>query len=265
MRLLYPSDPLDKTRPNEPFVPEVEAAHALGLAVSLFSFEDFQIGRFRPRPVLEAGEAIVYRGWMLTPEGYADLHAAIVARSAAPLTGVDQYRLCHHLPEWYPLCSALTPETVFLPLGTDLGTALREPPASGWSAWFVKDYVKSLTTQRGSVARSVAETVEIVSLLERHRGSLEGGICLRRFERFVPNSEERYFVFRGRALAREGQPPVLVETLAERIDSPFFSVDLVRSEEGSLRLVELGDGQVSDRKGWPPERLVSIFGKASED
>lgn len=261
MRLLYPSDPLDRTRPDEPFVAEVEAASALGLGISLFSFEDFETGKFRPRPPLEAGEETVYRGWMLTPEGYADLHTAIVSRGAIPLTGVEPYRLCHHLPEWYPLCTDLTPETVFLPPDADFGAALHQPPASGWDAWFVKDYVKSLTTQRGSVARSAEEIAEIVSLIERFRGSIEGGICLRRFERFVPDSEERYFVFQGRAHAHEGPPPHLVETLAERIDSPFFSVDLVRSVDGPLRLVELGDGQVSDRKRWPPERLVAIFGK----
>jgi ATP-grasp domain, R2K clade family 3 len=32
------------------------------------------------------------------------------------------------------------------------------------------------------------------------------------------------------------------------IDAPFYSVDVVENLAGELRLVELGDGQVSDKK-----------------
>jgi len=42
--------------------------------------------------------------------------------------------------------------------------------------------------------------------------------------------------------------PKIVQTIAPRIDSPFFSVDVVLSTDGTPRLIELGDGQVSDRK-----------------
>lgn len=50
-----------------------------------------------------------------------------------------------------------------------------------------------------------------------------------------------------------------VATIAERIDSPFFSVDIILSKEGQHRLIELGDGQVSDRKKWLPERFASML------
>jgi ATP-grasp domain, R2K clade family 3 len=66
-------------------------------------------------------------------------------------------------------------------------------------------------------------------------------------------------VLHGRGYARSGDAPTLVDVLAKRIDSPFFSADLVLSEDGELRLVELGDGQVSDRKKWPADRFASML------
>ncbi|WP_334313903.1 ATP-grasp domain-containing protein, partial [Pseudomonas aeruginosa] len=42
----------------------------------------------------------------------------------------------------------------------------------------------------------------------------------------------------------------------------FFSVDVVESTSGELRLMELGDGQVSDRKQWPAARFAAMLAQA---
>jgi hypothetical protein len=65
IRLLYPSDPSDPKLPDEPFAAEYDAGASAGLALSLFSFEEFETGGFRPRPSLGTGEQVLYRGWML--------------------------------------------------------------------------------------------------------------------------------------------------------------------------------------------------------
>lgn len=256
MQLLFPSDPLNTSVADEAYAEELEAARALGLVCSLFSYEAFEAGEFKPRPALSGGEPVLYRGWMLTPLRYGELHAAVGATGCAARISPSQYRLCHYLPEWYPLCTDVTPETIILPRDADFVSALA---GRDWPGYFVKDFVKSLTTQRGSVASTPQEVAEVVSLIEKFRGSVEGGVCIRRFERLLPGSEERYFVLDGRAHAREGEVPPLAHEIARRIDSPFFSVDLVASESGALRLIELGDGQVSDRKKWSAERLVSML------
>lgn len=256
MHILFPSDPFNKSAADEAYAEEFEAARGVGLACSLFSFEDFESGEFKPRPPLPARVEVLYRGWMLTPEGYSHLHQAVLAKGSALMTNPAQYRHCHYLPEWYSLCEEFTPETVFAPKNADF-VALLE--GKDWPAYFVKDYVKSLTTQRGSVAATPQEVAEVVSLIEQYRGMVEGGVCVRRFEHLLPDTEERYFVFNGQAHAREGGAPPLVQELATRIDSPFFSVDLVSSESAGLRLIELGDGQVSDRKKWPAERFASML------
>jgi ATP-grasp domain, R2K clade family 3 len=256
MRLLYPSDPFDKKQPDENYAEEFLAAEAAGIACSLYSAEDFETGDFKPRPRFSSEEEILYRGWMLGLDGYRELVDAIEQSDARAVTSLVQYRYCHHLPEWYALCEDVTPETIFVAQGADYAAAVSD---RGWSAYFVKDYVKSLTTTRGSVARSTAEIAEIVSLIEKYRGKVEGGVCIRQFEALAPDTEERYFVFRGKAHARNGAPPALVEIIAARIASPFFSIDIAHAVDGTPRLIELGDGQVSDRKRWPAAQFVEIF------
>jgi hypothetical protein len=256
MHLLFPSDPFGKSAVDEAYAEEFQAARAVGLSCSLFSFEDFEAGEFKPRPALPTDEQVLYRGWMLTPENYLRLHEAVVAKGSTLKINPLQYRHCHYLPEWYSLCEEFTPETIFAPRNADFVAVLA---GKHWPAYFVKDYVKSLTTQRGSVAATPQEVAEVVSLIEQYRGMVEGGVCIRRFEQLLPETEERYFVFNGQAHARTGNAPPLVHELAARIESPFFSVDLVSSESAGLRLIELGDGQVSDRKKWPAERFASML------
>lgn len=257
MRLLYPCDPFEKNKPDEAYGEEFCAFQAVGILCSLYSAEDFDLGEFKARPSFEEGEEIIYRGWMLTPENYARLCLAVEAQGGRMLTSPSQYQYCHHLPEWYPVCTDVTPETLFLDKGANFAEILAE---QDWQAFFVKDYVKSLTTSRGSVARTVEEVTEIVALIEKFRGQIEGGVCIREFEDLLPETEERYFVFRQKAYGRDGEVPEIVEQIAARIASPFFSIDMVRNATGALRLMELGDGQVSDRKKWPASSFVEIFG-----
>lgn len=256
MRLLYPGDPFNKKKPDETYAEEFLAAQAAGLACSLYSAEDFESGTFKPRPPLVEHEEILYRGWMLNPSSYGKLHEAIERTGSHAVTSVEQYRLCHYLPEWYPFCRDLTPETIFVEKGADYAAAVS---SRHWQAFFVKDYVKSLTTSRGSVANLVGEIAEIVSLIEKYRGQVEGGVCIRQFEQLAPDTEERYFVFRGKPYARSGAVPEIVQSVAPRISSPFFSVDIVLTTNGTPRLIELGDGQVSDRKQWEAKRFIEIF------
>ncbi|RSZ59597.1 hypothetical protein EJB06_09270 [Massilia atriviolacea] len=254
--MLFPSDPFNKRLADEAYGEEYAAARAAGVACSLFSFEDFETGQFRALPALSAGVEVLYRGWMLSPDRYVRLHQGIAGVGCAMLTSPAQYRHCHYLPEWYALCEEFTPETVVLARDADFAAAME---GRNWPAYFVKDYVKSLTTQRGSVAATPHEIGELVGLIERYRGALEGGVCIRKFEQLQADSEERYFVLRGQAFGREGIAPALVHELARRIDSPFFSVDVAASSEGTLRLIELGDGQVSDRKQWQVERFMAML------
>ena len=256
MHLLYPCDPFDRKKPDEVYEEEFSAAQRAGFTCFLFSLEDFELGEFKPRPANQFEGEILYRGWMLTPTRYAQLQEAIELKGATVVVTAKDYQRCHYLPEWYDQCQDITPRTLFLTKGDDFLSLLSK---TGWSTYFVKDFVKSLTSTRSSIARNAAEVQEIIKLIEHYRGQLEGGVCIREFEDLLPETEERYFVFHGKPFARNSVVPDLVLDIARRIESPFFSVDLALDKEGILRLIELGDGQVSDRKKWPVSTFIEIF------
>ncbi len=255
---LFPSDPLDSLRPDEMFADQIEAVERRGFKTSVCSLEALAAGRGTIRPRPEDGSTVVYRGWMLSPRDYSALVELIESCGAAPLVSVDAYLAAHHLPRWYPLIAELTPETHVFAEDADLETDLRR---MGWQRFFIKDYVKSLKTSVGSMIDDPSQIHTVLAEMRRYRDEIEGGVCVRRVEDLDPESEVRYFVIRGRAHGPDpaAAVPGIVNSCAERIPSPFFSVDVACRGDGELRVVEIGDGQVSDLVGWDAERFAGLW------
>ncbi|QOV88591.1 ATP-grasp domain-containing protein [Humisphaera borealis] len=237
------------------FADQLLAVRQSGYSASFCPDSVIQEGK--PLRNMPAGATVVYRGWMLNATEYDRLAAAIGAATATPLTSPDKYLATHHLPNWYPLIAEFTPETFVIPLTADFETELR---SLGWDEFFIKDYVKSLKTSRGSIVKDPSEIGSVVAEMERFRGMIEGGLCVRRVESFIAESERRYFVLNGRPFSPDGQPaPDLIHQVASRISSPYFSVDVIRRDDGVLRVVEVGDGQVSDLVGWTASAFAAIW------
>jgi len=257
-RFLYPADPLDPRSIDEMFAPESAALREAGFATSVVELEALPSGRPRLAPAIAPGEQVVYRGWMLTIEEYTALMSLIESRGGVPLASPETYLLTHHLPRWYPLLRDLTPETVVLSPEDDLPARLA---ALGWQRFFVKDYVKSLKTSIGSLIDRPEDVDAVVAALETYRGQIEGGICVRRYEPLRSETERRFFVLGGHPWAADPamEIPEPVAACAGRIASPFFSVDVALREDGVARIVEIGDGQVSDLVGWSLERFVEMW------
>ena len=256
IHLLYPSDPLRASKPDDQFAAEVDAIRANGFEASIFSLEDFQGGEFRPVPALPSGKDILYRGWMLSASEYETLVSNLIQSRARPVTSLENYLASHHLPNWYPSIFDLTPETRIFPADCDLETELR---ALAWPEFFIKDYVKSLKTSVGSRISKPEQVPAVVADMKRFRGVIEGGFCVRRVESFLPETERRYFILDGVAYAPSGSVPPIVHECAKRLKNRFYSVDVVQRTDGQLRVVEVGDGQVSDLVGWTPEAFASIL------
>lgn len=259
MHLLYPSSPLQPRLPDEQVAAEVAAVRAVGFEVSLFSLENFQGGEFRANPSIPSGASVLYRGWMLSAQEYESLVDAIVRADASPVTSAEAYLACHHLPNWYPRISDLTPETRIFPPECDLEAELR---ALAWPEYFIKDYVKSLKTSVGSRISKPEQIAAVVADMKRFRGVIEGGFCVRRVENFLPDSERRYFIVDGVPHSPVGDVPTIVHDCAKRLSSRFYSIDVVQRTDSQLRVVEVGDGQVSDLVGWMPEEFAKMLAGA---
>lgn len=246
LHILYPSEPFNLKEVSETYAQEYEIAHQQ-FSCSLIDLDGNPNGKLN----VPDNCKVLYRGWMLTANQYEDL----LRKVETPVTSLSAYLSTHHLPNWYDQCLELTPKTVFLENEEGVDEAVAQ---LDWAGYFVKDFVKSLTTSRGSFAKDAKEIKEVLHLIRQYRGFLEGGICLREQEAFEPGTEERVFVVKGKPYGREG---VVLGAWgpALKMPSDFYSMDIVKNTQGEWRLVELGDGQVSDYKNWDPHRFVELF------
>ncbi|KAI9130116.1 ATP-grasp domain-containing protein [Acaryochloris sp. CCMEE 5410] len=256
MRILYPCNPLEPKEPDQPYTDECIAIQQLGIPVSLFAYDNLSFGDFKPLPRIESGEMVLYRGWMFNIIAYQEFTDFIRKKGGIPLTSAADYAHCHHLNQWYSACADLTPETVFLERDSNY---LEQISNLKWDAYFIKDFVKSNTDGQGSIANTPEQAVKIIGLIEQYRGEIEGGVSVRKVECFQPQSELRFFVVNGTAYSPIPEVPAIVETVTQRIDAPFYSVDVAKTVEGKERIIELGDGQVSERKTWTLERFINIL------
>ncbi len=255
MRVLYPEHPLNKTQADEPYHEEFTVVSSSEYQCSLFDYDALAFDEFKPHPRIQFGERVLYRGWMLNSPRYETLINQIERKGGIPITSHNDYLRCHHLPGWYQQCSNFTAETYFFAADEELEIKLED---LGWERYFVKDFVKSNTAELGSVANSPSEVRNIIEQIATYRGEIEGGIAIRRFESYRSSTEHRYFVVNGIPYSSDGAIPKLVQDIACIIDAPFYSVDVVENLAGELRLVELGDGQVSDKKNWSVSKMVEV-------
>ena len=251
MIFVFPEDEVGNGVADSAFEDQIESLSRRDHTIALVTSRNKVIFLSGPR---KGGDAI-FRGWMMGPDQYSQMYAALVDQGTTLVSNPDQYRSAHHIDGWYHAISDLTPKTVLFPGASRIaGMAIPD-----WDGYFVKDYVKSLTTRRGSRAASPGEIDGILSDIERYRGSIEGGVCLREIEDLNVSAEMRHFVYLGIPHSAASPVPDIVNLVMKNISLPFYSVDSIVNSQGFARVVEIGDGQVSDLKLWTPDQFAEIF------
>ena len=264
MLLLLPADPLDPRRADEHFRPEALAARAAGVAVGLVDHD--ALARDRPQDAVVRlpgpDDDAVYRGWMLRSEQYAALAERLAARGVTLRTSPEQYRTAHELPGWADALAPVTPASAWTD-GPDLDAfddACRRLVAG---PAVLRDFTKSLKHHWDAaafvpdVADAAAARAVAARFLELRGDDLVGGLVLRRFERFVSAEARTWWVDGACRLVTahpdtpDDVPPApdlaAIAPLVAALGLPFVTVDVVLRDDGVWRVVELGDGQVSDR------------------
>lgn len=264
--VLYCCDPLVHRRVDEHFASEARAVRGRGATVGLIDHDALLRGDAAgavSRVPRDLGPAW-YRGWMIPADRYAEMAEALRDRGCDLIVAPERYRAAHELPGWYPAFRDLTPASVWRPcvpreIPDDLpALAARLRPGAG----IVKDYVKSRKHEwdkacfipdladADAVARVVAAFVELQD------DSLAGGIVLREFEPFDA-AEVRVWWLDGRpalVTPHPDSPETMmfslelepIEAAVHRLACRFVTTDIARRDDGYGRVVEVGDGQVSD-------------------
>lgn len=208
---------------------------------------------------------IIYRGWILRPAEYVALYEALAQRGGRMLTSPAEYRQGLLFPEFYPAIAEHSFPAVWS-TGKQPQRAVAAARQLGPGPYFIKDYAKSAKENwpEGCVAANAEELPAAVRALVRFRGDdFEGGVVIRPLIklRYLDESpfgwpvyeEYRLFFFQGRLISQTpydrvgGDPATLPDYrfLPQRIQSPFFSADVVVTETGQPFLLEVGDGGAS--------------------
>ncbi|MDX3097932.1 ATP-grasp domain-containing protein [Streptomyces sp. ME01-24h] len=267
---VFCADALRPSRVDAHFAAEAEAVRALGHDVALVDHDALLAGdaaAATSRVPSGAGPAW-YRGWMMSAQRYAALSAALSERRVLLGTSPDQYRRAHELPGWYGAFAAQTPRSTWLPLdpagpppGAPALAAATAPLGEGPAV--VKDYVKSRKHEwdEACYVPELADTEHLASVVARFAAlqgdDLAGGIVVRAFESFVKAAgEARVWWTGGEAALVTAHPDTpdlrpapdldAVRPLVRALGCPFVTTDLALHEDGRWRVVEVGDGQVSD-------------------
>ncbi|URJ61303.3 ATP-grasp domain-containing protein [Paenibacillus polymyxa] len=227
----------------------------------------------------------LYRGWMLRPKVYDAWTAALEADRIRMLTSAESYRNCHYFPDSYSLIQNFTPRSVWLERDQLDAEYIRKAVMPfGKTAIMVKDFVKSRKHDwlDACYIPDASDQVHVERVIRRFvelQGTeLNGGIVLREFvplefltlhpKSGMPLSKEyRLFFMFGEPVftvnywdeaAYETVPTDLDEfiQIARQIQSPFFTMDIARTQAGQWIIIELGDGQVS---GLPEHTDLEAF------
>jgi hypothetical protein len=277
--LLVPSDPLAPRAPDQHFVREAEAARQAGMEVAVVDHDAILAGDARAAvrriPASDGEQVAWYRGWMMPSAAYSRLDTELGTRGVRMVTDSAAYRSAHELPGWYSTFADLTPASVWLqweagrmPTSADVG-ALTGTLDGGPGV--VKDYVKSRKHEWHEacfvpdLADVTAATRVIRRMVELQGDDLAGGIVARAFEQFTQDADGRSLEARiwwvaGSAALVTPHPDAPAGTTVDvpttvcdavgasvrALGAPFVTTDLALRSDGVWRVIEVGDGQVSD-------------------
>lgn len=285
--VLYCSDPMNERRVDAHFMAEARQLRAVGGTVLLVDHDALLAGdpeRAVTRVPHGAG-AVWYRGWMVPADRYAELDAALRRRGGELTVTPEAYRRAHELPGWYATFARLTPVSGWLPTAPGQApeperlTALAATLPPG--AAVVKDYVKSRKHEWDEacyvpdLADAAALHRVVARFVDLQDDFLTGGVVLRAFETFVApetaaaevrvwwrNGVPRLVTAHPDSAVAEVPAPDLtpVRAAVEALGCPFVTTDLAMRADGVWRVVEVGDGQVSDlHRNVDPALFVSLL------
>ena len=278
MIALYPSFPNRPDEPDPTFEPEVQLAKAAGFHVAFVDLELSLGGQVILHRLPKAESDVVYRGYIIKPEDYRKLEVALAAKGRQLLEPHEAYLEAYEFPRWYAKLKAVTPRSIALPGAAFDLDAVAEQVGLVFSphAVLVKDVVKSRKQDWYEAcfipdARDKEHVKKVVSrFLDLMDDSLAGGLVFRQFEDFkklgvshpktgMPIVNEwRGFMLHGKLVylapywaadySTAAKPdPAMFEAIVKRsgLISPFFSLDVAESIDGTWMVIEINSGGAS--------------------
>lgn len=256
MRAIYPNSLFSRTEIDEHFF---EEAAPLSEPPILYSVEE---GRLTTRKFAVDDEVLLYRGWILTPVQYAQMEAAVRDAGGKLLISTEQYKRTQFGDGWLEHMEGITPRTSVLPYWASDAELLKQARILDCTKFVVKGASKSVKHDwdNSMYVDCVEDLLRVVKNFREHVSEAEEStLLLREFENW--NAGELRLWWVDGKLAYNGLHPqssanvdvatleYFLPVLASRVaalDCPLLTTDLVRSAGGEWRVVEVGNGQVTE-------------------
>ena len=269
------------------FDSEAVAAAAVQLHVLRFDFDD-HVRLHGDAPSLPC--RALWRGFMLSAERYALLHAELAALNVHLVTSPSAYERVLYYPLAYDALAPLSPPATWVPVsqhprGSIVPRSLFVEAAHEAASWsgcqfvMLKDYIKAAKEQGRFFKVAVEEAAECACELVHARGSrFERGVVFKQWVAlaFYPGKQkskatnEWRLWFSNRAMlsmhrnsfqsdAAPPPPAAAVDAAADaaaRLGSPFLAIDLAERDDGEWICLESNDGGAS---GPAPEQDLTAF------
>jgi len=270
VNFLFCSDPLCPHKVDGIYREEFLSA-SQNYNCTYFSYEDLLEDRLTFYGKKISGLTI-YRGWMMKPAMYRRFYQLLAKQQIYLINTTKEYENYHLLPNWYTTVASFTAETVWtqtaeidelLNLSRKLSEKyiLKDYVKSRKQEWYDACFIENIKDER--VVKKIGNNFK-----ERQGTEMVGGFVLRKFVDLIKNGyhpqsqspiyeEYRVFVYAGHIMTidnywRQTQSSKLtsdeinwVKQIATQITSNFTTIDLARKTDGTLMIMELGDGQVS--------------------
>lgn len=216
-----------------------------------------------------------YRGWMMAPDSYQLMRHNLGLRSVDMKSDTSDYMSSYWLAHWYHHFRDVTPKSTYFPADYTPEQYLpivKEDIRNG--PYIVKDQVKSRKHEWDTACFSPSrkELPNIINEFIRLQGdSLNGGIVVRQFEDFDKSvGEMRVWWVNGKLAMVSPHPDTphlftdidlsFVEPYVKSFRRPFVTTDITLLTDGTPRVVEVSDGQVSGiPKGFDATRLFQAL------
>lgn len=261
--IVFPSSYFDARKIDEDLQKEYEAVLLTGLYnITLFGYDKwFNENKLILTKKPDKEVLAVYRGWMMHPDQYTDFYNKLKENNIRLITSPKEYAKFHIFPNIYPEIMQDTAKIIIYPDGTaiDLNQIKKE-----FNRFMVKDFVKSVKgtefpTFFTSENLDKEEFDRCMKIFYKYRGNLyTGGICIKEFLDLKTyegkTNEYRIFIANNQiisicrnSLQPQYTPEFQIDFIKKytNLDSPMYTIDCAELSDGTWKIIEAGDGQVS--------------------
>ena len=260
--ILFPSSFFSIAKVDEDLQQEYDAVVSTGLFETVFFGYDkwFNEGELVLKDAPDKTHMTVYRGWMMKPEQYEKFYNLLLEKNIKLVTEPEAYKLMHIFPNVYELLKEDTAKMEIFPLHAQIDV---EQLKKSFNRFMVKDFVKSVKGTEfprffdNNITQD--EFDKWMEVFYKYRGGLlTGGICIKEFLdlKYYGSKTNEYRVFyinhEAATISRNsGQgtytplPPQQLIDKYRNLDSSYYTIDFAELEDGTWRIVEAGDGEVS--------------------